>query len=119
MELLDKLLGISNSKKNEDEFTITITEEMVKVEHPKRSTQQIKWKDINEIKLVNTTGGPFAPDLWLILIGLNGGCRIPRSAKEFDRLFDIVSQYKGFRHDNLEEALSNTDNGQLHLWLRE
>lgn len=119
MELLDKLFGVSNSKKNEDEFTITITDELVKVEHPKRNTQQIKWKDINEIKLVNTTGGPFAPDIWLALIGLNSGCLIPRSSKDFDTIFDIVSQYEGFHHDNVEEALSCTENSQFHLWLRE
>ncbi|MES2779136.1 MAG: hypothetical protein V4651_04475 [Bacteroidota bacterium] len=66
MNFFKKLFSKHEAKQPEDYFKTTITDEFVKVEHPERKTEQILWKDIIEIKFINTDTGPFAPD---VLVG--------------------------------------------------
>ena len=63
-------------KQPEDFYQTEITDVYIKVTHPKRKEEQIKWEEIEEIKLINTDEGPFLPDVWLISIG-NGKGVIP------------------------------------------
>src|SRR6476660_6818489 len=86
---------------HEAEFTVIITEIAVKVEHPRRKTEEVLWKDISEVRLINTDAGPAAPDVWLALIGNDSGCLIPMGAKGYDEVYAIVSKYEGFNFDNV------------------
>ena len=118
MGLFDKIFGKSKPKQPFDNYIVTITDELVKVEHPKRKTEQIFWKDINEIKLINTDAGPVAPDIWLILIGENIGCSIPHGSEGYDRVYEIVSKYENFDFGNVIKSMSCAENEQFHLWTR-
>lgn len=100
----------------EDSFKITITEEYVKVEHPKRKTEEIYWNDINEIRLINTDDGPIMPDIWLALIGTNSGCLIPHGTEGFKRIYDIVSKYDDFNFENAIKSMSSASNEQFLVW---
>jgi len=64
-------------KQPEEYFTVTITYAFIKVEHPKRETEQVFWDDIRVVKLVNNDQGPWAIDIIMVLIGENGCCVIP------------------------------------------
>ncbi|MCV9930002.1 hypothetical protein OIU83_20245 [Flavobacterium sp. LS1R49] len=119
MGILDRLFGKSEPKNPEDEYHITTTEESIKVEHPRRKTEEILWKDIEAIKLINTDEGPFAPDVWLALIGKNSGCLIPQGSKGFERVYDIVSKYENFNFENFIYSMSSTDNEEFLLWRKE
>ncbi len=44
----------TKTKQLADYFKTTITEELVRFEHPKRETEQILWKDNTEIRFVTT-----------------------------------------------------------------
>jgi hypothetical protein len=118
MKLFDKIFGKSNPKNPEDDYLVTITEELIKVEHPRRKTEQILWKDINEIRLINTDEGPFLPDVWLALIGDNSGCLIPDGAQGYDTIYDIVSKYENFNFENVIKSMACTNNDQFLLWTR-
>lgn len=118
MGFFNNLFGIKSSSNPEDDFVVTITNEYVRVEHPKRKTEEIFWKDINEIRFINTDTGPFTPDIWLALIGSNSGCLIPHGAKGCDKVYDIVSKYEGFNYDNVIKSMSSTNNEQFLLWTR-
>lgn len=100
----------------EDDYIVTLTATNVKVEHPKRATEEIDWQDIEEIKLINTDQGPFLPDVWLLLLGKGKGCSIPQGCKGFDDVYDIVSKYEGFNFENAIKSMSCTDNAQFELW---
>ena len=111
--------NVSQSNKWEDDFLITITDDLVRVEHPTRKTEEIFWKDIKEISYLNTDAGPFAPDLWLILTGDNNGCLIPHGTEGCEKVYDIVSKYNGFDFENVIEAMSSSENKQFLLWRKE
>jgi hypothetical protein len=112
------IFGKSKPKNPEDDFKVTITVELVRVEHPQRKTEQILWNDINEIKLINTDAGPFAPDVWLTLIGGTSGCLIPQGSNGYDTVYDIVSKYENFDYGNVIKSMSCSDNAEFHLWTR-
>ncbi|AOP33159.1 hypothetical protein A0128_04395 [Leptospira tipperaryensis] len=100
----------------EEEFTVIITDELVRVEHPKRKTEQILWKEIDEIRLINTDAGPVEPDIWLALIGKDSGCLIPSGCEGYDRVYDIVSTYKNFDFANVIQSMITTENAEFLLW---
>jgi hypothetical protein len=119
MGIFDKLFGKSKPKNPEDEYVTSITDESIKVEHPRRETETILWKDIEAIKLINTDEGPFAPDVWLVLIGKNSGCLIPQGSKGFETVYNIVSEYENFNFENFIKSMSCTDNEEFLLWKKE
>lgn len=118
MGFFSRLFGKKTSQNPEDDFEITITDVFVRVKHPKRKTEEILWKDINEIKFINTDTGPFTPDVWLALIGDTGGCLIPQGTEGFEKVYDIVSKYEGFDYENVIKSMSSTDSEQFLLWTR-
>jgi hypothetical protein len=117
MSLLSKLFG--KSKNPEDYFKVTITDELVKVEHPKRKTEQVNWKDIVEIRMLNTSAGPALPDVWLVLMGGKNGCLIPQGAKGYKEVYDIVSKYEGFDFENVIKSMGCTEDKQFLLWKKQ
>jgi len=106
------------SSNPEDAYIVTITDEYVKVEHPRRKTESIQWKNIEEIWLVNTDDGPFLPDVFLLLTGNNEGCIIPQGTKGCDEVYDIVSKYDNFSFENVIASMTCTDNQRFVLWKR-
>lgn len=102
----------------EDYYKITITEEFVQIEHPNIKTEQIAWSDIETVKLVNTDKGPWAPDVWLNLIGKNSNCMIPQGAKGYDEVYEIVSEYENFDFQKVGESMTCTENRHFTLWER-
>ena len=81
-----------------------------------RKTEKILWKDILEIKFINTDSGPAAPDVWLTILGKNSACLIPQGAKGFETVYDIVSKYEGFNFENVTKSMRSTNNDEFILW---
>ncbi len=118
MGLFDKLFGKTKPKNPEDDFIITITDDLIKIEHPLRKTEQILWNEIKVIKLINTDAGPLAPDVWLALFGDNSGCLIPQGAKGYEEVYDIVSKYENFDFEMVIQSMSCAVNEEFLLWTR-
>ena len=118
MNFFKNLFSTAKRKEPEDYYETIITEEFVRVEHPKRETEQILWKDIEVIKLINTDAGPVAPDIWLALLGKNSGCLIPHGSVGFDKLYEIISKYDNFDFGNMTNSMRCTENEEFLLWER-
>ena len=116
MEMFQRLFKKLSSKNPEDSYLVTVTDEYIKVEHPKRQTEKILWKDILEIKFINTDLGPVNPDVWLTILGDNSGCLIPQGAKGFETVYNIVSKYVGFNFENVTNSMRSTKNEEFLLW---
>lgn len=116
--LFKNLFAKSKKKQPEDDFVTVITEESVCVEHPRKQSEQILWKDIEVIKLINTDSGPAAPDLWLALLGSHSGCLIPHGSIGFDKVYQIISKYDNFDFESVTESMRSTENREFLLWER-
>jgi hypothetical protein len=102
----------------EDLFTVTITNDSVKVEYPGWQTEEVQWVDIQLIKLVNTDAGPVMPDIWLVLASETEKCVIPHGSKGFDEVYDRVSKYEGFDFTNFGQSMTCSNNAEFILWER-
>lgn len=106
-------------KQPEDHYEVKITDNLVRVEHPNKEPEEILWVDIETITLVNTTEGPWLPDIWLALEGNGAGCHIPHGSKGFDEVFEIISKYEGFNFENFEKSMTCTDNMHFPIWAKQ
>ena len=121
MNFFKKLFNNSKVQKQhqpEHDYKITITESYIRVEHPRRKTEEVKWENIKEIKLINTADGPWVPDVWLALLGDEDGCLIPQGSTGYDTVYDIVSKYKDFNFNNVINSMKCTDNAEFLLWTK-
>jgi len=105
-------------KNPEDDFKVTITDVLIKVEHPERKTEQVHWATIWQIKLINTDAGPLQPDVFLALFGKDEGCLIPQGAKGYDEVYNIVSKYEGFDFGGVIKSMTCSDNAEFLLWTK-
>lgn len=120
MKLLNRLLETWKLKKYPERcFNITVTATSVKVEHPKRATEQIDWGDIKKISLVTTDEGPWQPDVWLFLIGEDSSCMVPTSAPKYDEVYQVVAKLEGFDFLAYLAAMGTTRYASFDLWEKE
>lgn len=118
MRLLKNLFGKSKAKQPEEYYVTTITDEFVKVEHPRWGTEQILWTDIVLIKLINTDKGPVAPDIWFALLGKVSSCLIPHGSLGFGNVYEIISKYDNFNFENVIKSMSCAENKEFILWVK-
>lgn len=118
MGFLNKLFN-GNKRQPEEYYIVSLSNDLIKVEHPENETQTIRWDDIDEIKLSNNDSGPWGIDIWMVLVGKNSHCQIPHGSKGFDEIYEIVSKYKNFNFNNLMESMSCTENKEFLLWSKE
>ncbi len=106
------------SLNTEEEYCVGITPVGVACEHPRRKREFVAWDEIDEIRLVTTDDGPLLPDLWLLLVGRQGGCSAPQGAVGYDELYDRVSQFPGFDFQSVIAASVCTDQAEFVCWRR-
>lgn len=118
MGLFNKLFKRRKRMEAEDFYNLTLTENYLRIEHPKLETQQLYWNDIQEIKLINTDEGPWLPDVWLSLANGDNRCLIPQGAVGYDEIYERVSKYEEFNFENVIQSMTCTDNQEFLLWTR-
>jgi hypothetical protein len=101
-------------------YTLTITDEIVQIEHPKHKTEKVRWDEIHEIWMVTTDDGPVVSDIFMVLIGMEGGCVIPAfDCEGYDQVFDIVSKYKNFNFENYIASMSCAYEERFVVWKKD
>ena len=116
MDLLDEILNRQLIEQIDSGFTVTVTEEFVKVEHTYRDSELVRWEEIQEVKFINTDKGPLLADVWLVLAAKNATCFIPQGVEGFEQVYNRVSKFKGFNFSNVIASMTTTDNAIFHLW---
>lgn len=99
-------------------FVITVNDDYIKIEHPERKTEMIKWNAIEHIAMMKTDGRGVLPSIWLILAGKGSGCVLPEGVHGFKTVMRIVSDYEGFSVENVVLAMNKTDDEPVPLWNR-
>ena len=102
----------------EKEYTVVMTRNGVACEHARRKREFVAWDEICEIRLVTTDDGPLLPDVWLMLVGRQGGCSAPQGVVGYDELYDRVSRFSGFDFESVIAAAACIDNAEFICWRR-
>lgn len=100
----------------ESEYIVTITDDLVRVEHPSNPTENIFWRDLQEVSIITTDEGPFSADVWLVLRGTAGSIHIPQGNPGYDPVYDRVSGLDGFDFQGVIDAMMSTENNEFVLW---
>ena len=96
---------------------IEIDAESVRFYHPEGEVQLIQWGELNEVGMVTTDEGPFAEDVFFMLLSEDKkGCVIPQSAEGCGDLLSRLQMLPDFNNNALIEAMGSTSNQQFRLW---
>ena len=96
-------------------YTVTLTDDEIICEHPKRPKESIRWDAVTEIRLVTTSEGPFLPDMWYLFLGDKTGCSVPSEANGFDQLWNVFKQrFPGLDYNAIINA--GTADNQKTIW---
>ncbi len=112
----NKKIIVDTPQQPEDLYKVELTGTVIKVTHPKRADEEIRWEEIEEVRFVNTDEGPFLPDVWMILSGNSKSCSIPQGSKGWDAVYDIVSKYQGFNFENAMKSATCAENQVFEIW---
>jgi hypothetical protein len=78
----------------------------------------VEGNDLKKVAILTTDAGPFAPDIFWVLIDSKGGCVVPWGATGESQLLDRLQALNGFRSDVIVNATSLTSNHLLTCWER-
>jgi hypothetical protein len=81
--------------------------------------EQVLWDDLVEVGILTTSDGPFAEDVFFVLLGRDGqGCVIPHSVPEASALMERVGRLLGFDYEPAVRAISSAENAKFVCWRR-
>jgi len=75
----------------------------------------VRWAELVEVGIVTTSGGPFAEDVFWILVGADGGrCAVPGSIAE--PLLPWLQRLPGFDNHAVVVAMGSTEDASFRVW---
>lgn len=83
--------------------------------------QSIRWSDLAAVQIQTTDQGPFAEDVFFILVGDDSqpDCVIPQGATgEYELFLAMQKRLAGFDNEKVIEAMQSTENKMFLVWKR-
>ncbi len=80
--------------------------------------EQIRWNDIDEIRIITTDSGPYAEDVFFVLVDAEKrGCLVPHDAAvQFKLLEQLQSRFEGLDNAAIIKAMGRTSNADFLVW---
>ncbi len=103
----------------ESRFVIQMTESAVSCHRPDGVVETVRWDDLQQVQVLTTSDGPFAPDcFWLLRGPETTGCCIPQGATGDAELLDRIQKLPGFDNLAFIEAMGSTQEAIFTCWQR-
>ena len=99
-------------------FVVRVSDSEVVCERPDGKVERVDWADLQTVEVVTTGDGPFAPDVFWVLHGTNGGCAVPQGATGETQLMERLQALPGFDNKAFIEAMSSTSERRFLCWQR-
>ena len=99
-------------------FVVRLSDSEVLCERPDGKVERVGWADLQKVEVVTTSDGPFAPDVFWVLHGADGGCAIPQGATGDSQLLKRLQTLPGFDNQAFIEAMSSTEDRRFLCWQR-
>jgi hypothetical protein len=80
--------------------------------------ETIRWDELGEVGIVTTDEGPFAEDVYLILLSMDNryGCSVPQGIKGADALLSRLQALPGFDNKAVIAAMKSRSNDKFTCW---
>jgi hypothetical protein len=82
------------------------------------TTHRVRWVDLERIAIRTTDDGPFAEDLFWVLLGSRGSGFVIPSALVSAELIMRLQQFPGFDNEAMIRAMQSIDNAVFECWRR-
>jgi len=99
-------------------FIVRLSDSGVVCERPDGKVERVGWADLQKVEVVTTSDGPFAPDVFWVLHGTEGGCAIPQGATGDRQLLERLQTLPGFDNGAVIEAMSCASDRRFLCWQR-
>jgi hypothetical protein len=100
----------------ESAFRVTFDEKEILCTRPDGESERVEWSDLKGVVLRNTDDGPFAPDVFWLLLGENGGCVVPQGATGSDLLLERLQKLPDFDNQAVIASATCADNQDFLCW---
>lgn len=85
---------------------------------PGREADRLLWSEVQAVILETNALGPFATDVFWVLVGNHGEVVIPSGIQGEDALLDQLQQLPGFDNEAVIAAMSCTEEARFLCWQR-
>ncbi|MFF0500773.1 hypothetical protein ACFYU5_30555 [Nocardia aobensis] len=97
---------------------VEITDRFVRRTLDNGRIEEVTWLELTEVRIITTADGPFADDVFFVLIGVRGnGCVVPHSAADTEFLARL-QKLPGFDNAAVIEAMETVGDRQFLVWRR-
>jgi hypothetical protein len=102
----------------ESRFIVRLSDSEVVCERPDGKVERIAWADLQKVEVITNGDGPFAPDVFWLLHGTEGGCAIPQGAAGERQLLERLWDLPGFDMGTFISAMSSVSDRRFLCWQR-
>lgn len=78
----------------------------------------VRWDNLKAVFIDTTDTGPFAEDVFIVLLGKNEECVVPQGAGGTDALLRRLGELPGFDYEAGCRAMCCTENDRFVCWQR-
>jgi hypothetical protein len=129
MGLLSRLFGSRSAQpapprrdpsQPEASFVVTVSDAEVRCDRPDGRAERVPWEDLKAVIIQTTADGPFAPDVYWMLVGSSAtsGCVIPWGATGERELLKRLQDLPKFNNDAVCRAASCSHEQMFLCWER-
>lgn len=95
---------------------VDVTELEVVCTRPSGLVERVRWDALRAVLIETTDQGPWATDVFWILIGSTGGCVVPQGATGEAELLRRLQALSGFDNEAVIAAMASTENARFLCW---
>jgi hypothetical protein len=102
----------------QSKFTVTLTDTEIISRRPDGKTERVALNDLKAIMIETNDSGPFAVDVWWLLLGSNreSSCIFPMGAEGEDTFLAFAQKLPGFDNQAFIQAMQSTENQRFLCW---
>ncbi|NKY86411.1 hypothetical protein [Nocardia veterana] len=95
---------------------VEITDRFVRRTLDNGRIEEVTWQELAEVRIITTADGPFADDVFFVLIGARGnGCVVPHSAAD-NEFLGRLQKLPGFDNAKVIDAMGTVGDRQFLVW---
>jgi len=102
----------------EETFIVELSENAIICRSPNGLVETVTWDNLQAVILETNDLGPFAPDVFLLLIGDKGDCLIPAGATGEEELLERLQKLERFDNEAFIKAMTSTNKQRFLCWQR-
>lgn len=102
----------------ESSYFVSLSADGVHCRSPDGIFKNVRWEELEMVEILTTDAGPFAPDVFWMLHGSNGGVAVPQGASGESDLVEKLQSLEGFNNEAFIDAMASTSNQSFVCWRR-